>query len=138
MRAMCSVRFARGRFRRQVASGRSSIASRARFDSDDRLTSPWGPKLRRPYTRRWAPFAAVLDELGLATTFNAAMGRDLETAGVHLVKSGLFWVFVVAGYSLFRPEDEPWITFLVLYLFAFGMVGVGVYLLKRAGAWPPR
>ncbi len=65
------------------------------------------------------------------------MDRDLETTGLHLVKRGLVWVFVVAGFSLFRGEHEPWIAFLVLYLFAFGMVGVGVYLLKRVGAWPP-
>jgi len=64
------------------------------------------------------------------------MGRDLETVGLHLVKRGLFWVFVVAGISLFRGEDEAWIAFLLLYLSAFGMVGVGVYLLKRAGVWP--
>ncbi len=64
------------------------------------------------------------------------MGRDLETTGLHLVKRGLFWVFVVAGFSLVRPDDEPWIAFLVLYCFAFGMVGVGVYLLEKAGAWP--
>jgi hypothetical protein len=65
------------------------------------------------------------------------MDRDLETTGLHLVKRGLLWVFVVAGYSLFRGGHELWIAFLVLYLFAFGMVGVGVYLLKKAGAWPP-
>ena len=64
------------------------------------------------------------------------MDRDLETTGLHLVKRGLFWVFVVAGFSLFRGEHEPWIAFLALYLFAFGMVGVGVYLLEKAGAWP--
>ena len=66
------------------------------------------------------------------------MDRDLETTGLHLVKRGLFWVFVVAGLSLVRPGDEPWIAFLVLYLSAFGMVGIAVYLLKRAGAWPAR
>ena len=65
------------------------------------------------------------------------MDRDLETTGLHLVKRGLFWVFVVAGFSLFRGEHEPWIAFLVLYLFAFGMVGVGVYLLKRGGGQAP-
>ncbi len=64
------------------------------------------------------------------------MDRDIETTGLHLVKRGLLWVFVVAGFSLFRGEHEPWIAFLVLYLFAFGMVGVGVYLLEKAGAWP--
>ena len=66
------------------------------------------------------------------------MGRDLETVGLLLIKRGLFWVFVIAGFSLFRGEHEPWITFLALYLFAFGMVGVGVYLLEKAGAWPTR
>jgi hypothetical protein len=66
------------------------------------------------------------------------MGRDLETVGLHLVKRGLFWVFVVAGFSLFRGEHEPWIAFLALYLVAFGMIWGGVRLLRRAGAWPPR
>ena len=66
------------------------------------------------------------------------MGRDLETTGLHLVKRGLFWVFVVAGFSLFRGEHEPWIAFLVLYCFAFGMIWGGCRLLRRAGAWPPR
>ena len=65
------------------------------------------------------------------------MDRNLETTGLLLIKRGLFWVFVVAGFSLFRGEHEPWIAFLALYLLAFGMVGVGVYLLKRVGAWPP-
>ena len=64
------------------------------------------------------------------------MDRDLETTGLLLIKRGLFWVFVVAGFSLFRGEHEPWLGFLVLYLMAFGMIWWGFRLLVRAGAWP--
>ena len=66
------------------------------------------------------------------------MDDDLRVIAVHLIRFGLGWVLVVAILSQFRPADEPWQAFAVLYGFAWLAVWGGFHLLKRAGAWPVR
>ena len=64
------------------------------------------------------------------------MDRDLAIAGRHLIRRGLVWVGVIAIFSQFRPPDEPWQAFAILYGFAWLAVWGGFRLLKKAGAWP--
>jgi hypothetical protein len=66
------------------------------------------------------------------------MDRDLAFAGRHLIRRGLGWILVIAIFSQFRPADEPWQAFAILYAFAWLAVWGGFKLMKRAGAWPPR
>jgi hypothetical protein len=63
--------------------------------------------------------------------------EDLRVAGVHLVRRGLAWVFVIAIATRIAP-DEPWQGFAILYAFAWLAVWGGFRLLRRAGAWPSR
>ncbi len=64
------------------------------------------------------------------------MDKVLETRGRWLIRHGLFWVVVIACLSFVRSADEPWQAFAVVYLAAWAMVFGGMYLLKKAGAWP--
>ena len=66
------------------------------------------------------------------------MDDNLQTIGIHLIRRGLVWVGVIAIFSQFRPADEPWQGFAILYGFAWLAVWGGFRLLKRAGAWPVR